>query len=543
MFATRVIFLSTVLSFYSLGLSASAESSAATAPTAPTASQETTAEVVALEGGAGVVIDERSPYDAKHWVLRGLEHNFSVQLGRMEVDNSEDRVVISLGDFAARATTSLRYRDTERAQNRQQFLATDSIDSIFEEEVASLEVRLEDRFATGTRVALSSSTNRIEDTTNQNINPSTLSGPRFFPEFQTTTQLQVVQPLLKNRGREVNLAATNLARSEVLGAEFELRSELEKVIAQILIAYAETEFGVENLKVKEDAVRLADDLIAENRRRVEEGMMSPIDVTQAEARRAEAQEEVVGARTFLAERRNRLLELTGSDYTFGQEVPIGGSASGLLPEPTEERVSLAREMLSTNPIYKAALTRAEAEGIRVAYAKNQLLPQLDLEATFGYNGLDDSFSRSYADFSNRNQPEWSIGLVFSMPLDRSADRAQVSLAKRVQRQSIMTAKQTEVQLLILLDNSVREVEAARERIGFVRESVRLAEEALRSEEKRLASGLTTSYNVLNQQRDLSFARTRALAAEIELFRAVTQLYVVTGSLSEQLNFDVTLAQR
>lgn len=105
----------------------------------------------------------------------------------------------------------------------------------------------------------------------------------------------------------------------------------------------------------------------------------------------------------------------------------------------------------------------------------------------------------------------------------------------------MTAKQTEVQLLILLDNSMNEVEAARERISFARDSVRLAEEALLAEERRLASGLTTSYNVLNQQRDLSFAKTRALASEVELFRSIAQLYVVTGSLSEKLNFDVTVA--
>ncbi|MDQ8195961.1 TolC family protein [Coraliomargarita sp. SDUM461004] len=487
-----------------------------------------------------IKVSETMSHDAMYWVLRGVEHNFSVQIGRMEIENSQDRVNISLGAFAARATTSARFNKSERAQNRQQFFATNSIAPIFEEEVASLQMSIEDRYAYGTRVALTTSTNRIENTTNQTaINPSTFTGPRYFPEYQTTTQLQVVQPLLKNRGTRVNMAATDLARTEVLGAEFELRSEFEKVIAQILIAYAETEFGIANLRVKEDAVKLADGLIAENRRRVEEGMMSPIDVTQAEARRAEAQEEVVGARTFLAERRNRLLELTGADYVFGAEVRIGSSAAGILEVPVAERLVLAREMLKTNPIYLAALTRAEAEGIRVAYAKNQLLPQLDLEATIGYNGLQDSFTSSYDDFGNRSTPDWSVGLVFSMPLDRSADRAQVSVAKRVQRQALLTAKQTEIQLLVLLDNSVREVESAQERIGFVKESVRLAEEALVAEEKRLVSGLTTSYNVLNQQRDLSFARTRALAAEVELFRAVTQLYVVMGSLSQELNFEVT----
>ena len=200
-------------------------------------------------------------------------------------------------------------------------------------------------------------------------------------------------------------------------------------------------------------------------------------------------------------------------------------------------------MLASNPIYLAALERVEAEGIRVAYAKNQLMPQLDIEATLGINGLQDSFGGSYQDFSNRDRPDWSVGLVLSMPLDRSSDRAQVSLAKRIQSQALFTAKQTEVQLLILLDNSMHEVEAARERITLANDSVRHAEDVLRSEQRKLSSGLTTSYNVLNQQRDLSFARTRALAAQVELFRAVTQLYVAEGSLSKQLNLEVTVASK
>jgi outer membrane protein len=480
-------------------------------------------------------------YDAMYWVLKGLEGNFSLRIGRMEVVNSTDRVTISLGSFAPRLTSAIRYRESERAQNRQQLFASDVNSPIFEEKVSSLEVRLEDRFAYGTQVALSTTTSRLDNTSNRSINTTTFTFPIFYPEFQTTTQLEVVQPLLKNRGVQTNLAATNLARSEGLGAHYQLRSELERTIAQVLIAFAETEFGLANLKVKEDAVQLAEDLIDQNRRRVDEGVMSPIDVTQAEARLAEAMEEVVSARTFVAERENRLLELTGVDFAFGQKAPIRGTVSDVLAVPEKDRIAIGQSMLASNPIYLAALERAEAEGIRVAYAKNQLLPQLDLEATIGANGLRDSFSGSYEDFSNRDQLDWSAGLVFSMPLNRSADRAQLSLAKRVKAQALMAAKQTEVQLLILLDNSMREVEAAQERIGFANEAVRLAAEALRSEERRLVSGLTTSYNVLNQQRDLSFARTRALASEVELFRAVTQLYVVTGSLSEQLNINVTVA--
>tara|TARA_X000000950_G_scaffold90430_1_gene113762 strand:+ start:56 stop:1621 length:1566 start_codon:yes stop_codon:yes gene_type:complete len=487
--------------------------------------------------------DTSTDHGAMQWVLRGIKHNLGLKIGRMEVTNYNDRVIISLANFAPRFSTTARYRESELAQNRQQYLATSEIAPIFEDEVASMELRLEGRMYYGTQVSLYTTTSRLENTTNQNINTNTLTGPRFFPEYQTSTQLQVIQPLLKNRGTKVNLAASELARSEVLGAHYALRSELEKTIAQILVSYAEAEFGVANLQVKQDAVRLADDLIDENRRRVEEGIMTSIDVTQAQARRAEAMEAVVEARTFLSERENSLIELTGTEYNFGMDIQISESIDDLLPLPQKDRIDIGRSMLASNPIYLAALERVEAEGIRVAYAKNQLMPQLDIEATLGINGLQDSFRGSYRDFSNRDHPDWSVGLVLSMPLDRSSDRAQVSLAKRIQSQALFTAKQTEVQLLILLDNSMHEVEAARERITLANDSVRHAEDVLRSEQRKLSSGLTTSYNVLNQQRDLSFARTRALAAEVELFRAVTQLYVAEGSLSKQLNLEVTVASK
>lgn len=267
-------------------------------------------------------------HDAYGWVLKGLENNFDMRIDRMTVANAEDRVTIALGEFTPRATAQGRFSSSERSQNQQEFLAGSQIARIFEEEVASLRVGLESRLYYGTQVEFSTSANRLDNSLNRESASSL-----FSPEFQAVSQVTVTQPLLRGRGRDVNLAAVEVARAEVLGAEFQLRSTVEQTIAQILIAYAEAQFGAENLKVKEEAVRLADDLIRENRRRLEEGMMSPIDVTQAEARRAGAQEEVVAARNFLRERKNRLLELTGRDYTFGREVELGDGVGDLLETP------------------------------------------------------------------------------------------------------------------------------------------------------------------------------------------------------------------
>jgi outer membrane protein TolC len=364
-------------------------------------------------------------------------------------------------------------------------------------------------------------------------------GPAYNPEFQSITVLNVTQPLLQGRGARSTLAENRLARIGVDEAGLRVRASAERLIGQILVTYAEVVFARENLKVKEDAVELAENLVKENRRRVEEGMMSPIDVTQAQARRAEAMEEVVSARVFMLERINRLLGLTQSNFDSSEVVNIRGSVDHLMPGVDAGGVEVARYALMANPAFLAILKRAEVEDVRLAFARDQVLPRLDLEGSLGLNGLGGNFRDSFSDYgSDSRDPDWSVGVTFSVPLDRKAERAQVRIANRAKEQALMEIKQAEIQLLVELENALQEYRATLERIEFVKESVRLAEEGLRSEERRLASGVTTSYNVLNQQRDLSFARTRALAADVESFSALVQLYLIKGTLSQMLNLEL-----
>lgn len=487
------------------------------------------------------------PQEPINWVLRGLENNFGLQIEQSGFLNAEDRVEVTLGQFVTRFVSQARYSRSERRQNRTDFLATNQLADIFDEELLELRVGFERVFSTGTRASLSNVAQQRENPTTRRAaqidlnnlqNPSAV-GPLFSPEYQTTTVLNVTQPLLQGRGKRGTLAENRLAELGVDEAQLRVRAAAERLVGQILVTYGEVVFARENLKVKEDAVKLAEDLVKENRRRVEEGMMSPIDVTQAEARRAEAMEEVVSARVFLKERTNRLLGLTQREFKSSEAVEITGSVDKLIPTVELENVKLARRALTENASFLAIRKQAEAEDIRLDYAKDQALPQLDLEASLGLNGLAEGFGDSFGDYGSESRgPDWSLGVTFSVPLDRKSERAQVRISKRAKAQAIMEVKQAEIDLLVELENAIEEYEASLERTGFVKEAVRLAEEGLRSEQSRLASGVTTSYNVLNQQRDLSFARTRALAVDVESFSALVQLYLILGSLSDTLNIDL-----
>lgn len=514
--------------------------------------EETTAEVPASEAPETATHDGKSAISAGahepiSWVLRGLENNFGLQIERSALSSSEDRVDVTLGEFVTRFVTQARYSSSERRQNRTDFLSTGGVADIFDEELLELRAGLEKQFVTGARASFSNVSQRRENPTTRrapdvdlnNLQDPSAVGPLFTPEFQTTTVLNVTQPLLQGRGRRSTLAENRLAEIGVDEAALRVRAAAERLIGQILVTYAEVVFARENLGVKKEAVELADDLISENRRRVEEGMMSPIDVTQAQARRAEAMEEVVSARVFLKERVNRLLGLTQRDFDRNETVDIDGNVNNLIPTFEGEGVDVARKALATNASFLAILTQVEAEDIRLEFSRDQALPQLDLEASLGLNGLGADYEDSFADYGSEDRgPDWSVGMTFSVPLNRKAEKAQIRIAKRSKEQALMEAKQAEIDLLVELENAVQEYQASLERSDFVQDAVRLAAEGLRSEQSRLASGVTTSYNVLNQQRDLSFARTRALAVEVESFSALVQLYLIRGDLSETLNLNL-----
>lgn len=520
-------------------------SGAKKAPVLETEAPALETEAPVLETGAPVL--GGGGHEPISWVLRGLENNFGLQLERAALSSSEDRVDVTLGEFVTRFVAQARYSSSERRQNRTDFLSTGGVADIFDEELLELRAGLEKQFVTGARASFSNVSQRRENPTTRrapevdlgNLEDATAIGPLFTPEFQSTTVLNVTQPLLQGRGGRATLAENRLAEIGVDEAALRVRAAAERLIAQILVTYAEVVFARENLEVKKEAVELADDLIRENQRRVEEGMMSPIDVTQAQARRAEAMEEVVSARVFLKERVNRLLSLTQRDFDRDEPVEIGGSVSGLIPGFEGAGVDAARRALTKNASFLAIVKQVEAEKVRLAFSRDQALPQLDLEASLGLNGLGADYENSFSDYgSDGRGPDWSVGMTFSVPLNRKAEKAQVRIAKRAKERALMEVKQAEIELLVELENAAQEYAASLERADFVQDAVRLAAEGLRSEQSRLVSGVTTSYNVLNQQRDLSFARTRALAVEVESFSALVQLYLIKGNLSETLNLNL-----
>lgn len=484
--------------------------------------------------------EEPAPVLTLHDLIVGaVNSNLELSARRLEPEIQGNRLDGAFGAFDPTFIAGYSYSSSERPQNYISNALGGRFAPIFEEDVSRWQTGISGRLPTGTQYELLTGVDR---TTNTSIytpgNGFSTVSALFIPEYVSTTTLTLTQPLLRDFGFAANYAEVRLQRSTLRSSRHELEATAQRILRDVAAAYYEMVFAQENIRVKEEAVRVAESLARDNQRRLDEGRMAPIDVSQAKSRVSEANEELLIARNFLAQRRNTLRELTRDNFSF-EDAPFTVDPSFVVRDaPQIDTESSLQTLFAQNPTYLASLELVKAEEVRVAYAKNQLWPRVDLKASLGYTGLNDGWTRAYDDYGSRDQPNYSVGVVVNIPIGNRAGRYRVLEANNRKRQALFNLKRAEVTLLSAFDSARRDISSALERNRLVQDTVKLAAETLDAQQRLLGSGKTTSYEVSQAQRDLSQARSRELATLVDLNKAVAQLQFVIGTLDEHLRVHV-----
>jgi outer membrane protein len=347
--------------------------------------------------------------------------------------------------------------------------------------------------------------------------------------FTGGTALTLTQPLLKNFGWNANMAGIRVARKNREIASLGLTRKIIDVVSDVSIAYYALVFAIENHKASLEDLHSAEKLLAENRTLVQAGMLSPLEVTQAEAGVAERQEAVIEAEVRIKELENALRLLMAED------VEAAGDSS-LLPvdQPTAEPVGLDRAAsigtaLEQRSDYLQAKREVERRGIMVQYNRQQLWPQIDLKASYGWNGTQYTFGSLVDDVASRDHPEWSIGVVVSMPLGNGRARADYETTKLDQERALLNLKRLEQTIVVDVANAVARVRANLKRIEATQAAQRLAAESLRAEQHKLREGLSTSFIVLQAQAQLTAAQSAEISARAGYNQSLIELARAEGS--------------
>ncbi|WP_221032087.1 TolC family protein [Actomonas aquatica] len=477
---------------------------------------------------AQVPLTERSALE------RALSANFDLQVEALTPQIAAQEILVEEAAFLPSAFAEANYEDNRKSQNSIDFAALQQ--RLFEEENVVMRGGVGGKLPWGTTYEVSLQMRELDNSVNRSGLPNAL----FSPEFDAFGGITLRQPLLRGFGKAANLANLRVARAQLLITERTREIMVNNKCVEVLNAFYDLAYAEANVAVKQSAVGVADQFLNETNRRRELGMLSPVDVSEANVRVSEANEELIQARDFLRERQLEMVRL----------LALPTSASGVTSLPTVDAVLLESApvfskaeffpaALEARPDFQLARERVGQESIRQAAARNEALPQLDLHFSYGLYGLagdyGDAIDRAYS----ADEPQWSGGLSVTVPLSRRDGRAKSQAAALRLRQAELRVDQLEERISIEIENAVSRLEVLGQRLATARESVRFAEEGLNLERARLENGQTSGFAVSELQRRLADSRTRELAARVDLTKAVTELHSVSGRLLAHHGIEVT----
>ena len=409
------------------------------------------------------------------------------------------------------------------------------VGQVFDEKNNVYNAGLEGLIPTGARIKLGYS---LRDNLN-NINPAPLVPPLDFltNEWVSFAGLSATQPLLKNFGTTANFASIRLAAlaSEIAFQEY--RRQLMILISTAEATYWNLYMAQEQMLFFKESVGVAESIRNDNQTKLKAGKGSELEVMEADSGLALRKSKQSDAREKFFEAISRLTALYAETGSNRLVVAIDTPQVNDLPLSYYDSFLAATAL---NPDYLGQLKKIASEKLRVAYAKNQRLPQLDLKASYGLNGLGRNHDEALKDMERRDFPSWSVGLELHVPITGGIKvRNELDAAKLRQKQALVGLKEIETQVGSAIDVAMRKIRAAQESVRSYETVVQYNQNLLEAQMARLQVGKVESRKVLEVDADLFEAKNALLDAQVQFRRALLELELIEGTLLKTRNLDLT----
>jgi outer membrane protein TolC len=463
--------------------------------------------------------------------LRGaLENNLDIVVRSYDPLRSETRVIASESGFDPFLSASARNAETDQR-------GVTSFTGVFipftsNQKSHLYNVHFEDPVITGGHYSVDLNGDDSDSFFQLGSNPASSS-----KQFNTSYLLTFSQPLLRNLGASANRSLIIVSRNTLGATEARFRQTVIDTLATAEKAYWDLDFAHLNLKTRLAALQLAKDFLDQNRIKVRVGTLAPIEITQAEAEVADREEAVIIAQAAVrtAEDAMRLimnLPKTSPDWSR----PIQPSDMPAVVEITPDMDAAVTSGMAHRPDLEAARLDLKSRETDLAFRSNQKRWGLDFQGTYGNSGFDGSnYGNSIDDLRDRNQTDWTLRLNLLIPLRNRLAGANYTDADYALTQARYLVDSLEQLARIEVRNAVRTLETNLKRVKSAQVNVRLQREKLSAEQKKFENGMSTSFQVLQFQTDLTTAEARENLAIVDYNKSQAELQRVQGTLLEARN--------
>ncbi len=393
--------------------------------------------------------------------------------------------------------------------------------------------------------------------------PTDVLNPSSAPSLTLTYQ----QNLLRGFGVAVNARTIRVSQLNVGASALNFKTQVSNTVNQVLNLYYGLSAGYEDIKAKENAVGVAQQFYDNTRLQERAGALARLDVVTAESQLATAQYDLVNSQTTLRQQElqlKNLLSRTGvadPELASVQIVPLDRIAI-----PSNDETPPLRDLLQTALANRSDLA-AERIGVTSSEisalgTRNGILPLLVGIASESAAGLagqprlvvsnfgvqtanpyfDGGIGTAVGQVLRRNFPTNRAVAYFQRPIRNDQAQADYAIDQLQLRQSQIQLSKDTNQVAVDVSNYLVAMRQARGRYQAAVQTRMLEQQLLDAEQKKLAGGASTPFNVVQQQRDLVASQSAEIAALVDYSNARVALDQTLGTTLDVNHVSIADAQ-
>ncbi|MBI4040508.1 MAG: TolC family protein [Deltaproteobacteria bacterium] len=212
-------------------------------------------------------------------------------------------------------------------------------------------------------------------------------------------------------------------------------------------------------------------------------------------------------------------------------------------EPKNELVFTPKKMdaelvitraLTQNKTYHTTLKELRANELKLKIAKNNFLPEFNLEGSIAFNGLAKEFESAWSDVSHMDFPTYYYGVTLSYPLGEHASQ-RTYLRQWVETEKAhLTLEKLKDDLRYTIRQEIRTLDSQAQKVGHLFEVQKLLYEKMKEEEKKFNQGRSSINFVIQFQEDHLQSSKELIFEKLSYQKALIDLKRRQGALIETL---------
>jgi HAE1 family hydrophobic/amphiphilic exporter-1 len=385
----------------------------------------------------------------------------------------------------------------------------------------------------------------------------------FDPYYPSTLQLQLTQPLLRDKGENPAKHQLELASINADVSQATALTGVSQTLSQVSDAYWDLVAAWRNVAIQEEALREAVAQQGSAVRLAKQGAAANVDAVESSSQVASFQGDVYSSLQTVALLQNELKGLIVNDPAD----PIWRAnlvpTSSVLQLPSEPSLDqLVATAMNQRPEVRQVADAQRQAALNLKFAKNQALPKVDLQLGYSSNGFAGQPTNSSAlssfgpaptippyligngtqslsnTFDNRF-PTYNVGVLFSAPIGNHTGKADVAIAQQQQQIAAIQGNGLAARIQAEARNALQGYQSALALLHSARIARQASEQVFASESRKFHNGESTTFLVLQRQVELAQNRGRELQAQTNLNKAVVELQRVSGDILTANNVNLS----